>query len=195
MLEPADAELRASVIQDIEDMDAIIAQFLAYVHDGKDEAMVDGDLNALVAQVARRVSAGDTHIRLALAPLPLIAFKPLAMQRVLTNLLDNAVRYATGDIDVCTESIDGAVRVRVLDRGPGIPAHERERLTQPFTRLAHAGSAGVGLGLAIVARIARAQGARFALLDREGGGLEARLELPATTVPASDTAAAAPATA
>ncbi len=195
MLDPADAELRASVIQDIEDMDAIITQFLAYVHDGNDEATIQGDLNALVAQVGRRIPAGDARIQLALAPLPAIAFKPLAMQRVLTNLLDNAVRYAHSDIDVRTESIDGVVRLRVLDRGPGIPAHERERLLQPFTRLAHAGSAGVGLGLAIVARIARAQGARFSLLDRDGGGLEARLELPLETSLASETRATAPATA
>ncbi len=196
MLDPADAELRASVIQDIEDMDAIITQFLAYVHDGNDEATTRGDLNALVAQVARRMGAGDGEIHLALAALPPIAFKPLAMQRLLTNLLDNAVRYAKSDIEVRTESADGTVLVRVLDRGPGIPAHERERLTQPFTRLAHAGSAGVGLGLAIVARIARAQGARFALLDRKDGGLEARLELPRDASPPDDappTGAPAPA--
>lgn len=194
MLDPGDPELRASVIQDIEDMDAIINQFLAYVHDGRDEATTQGDLNALVTQVARRRVAGDRTVHLTLAPLPPIAFKPLAMQRLLTNLLDNAVRYAGSDIEVRTESADKRVLVRVLDRGPGIPAHERERLTQPFTRLAHTGSAGVGLGLAIVARIARAQGGRFALLDREGGGLEARVELPLDTTSSGDgPAAGAPA--
>ena len=70
--------------------------------------------------------------------------------------------------------------VEVLDRGPGIPHEAAERMLQPFTRLdtARSGS-GTGLGLAIVARIAALHGGEVKLLPREGGGLRARVELPA----------------
>ena len=68
----------------------------------------------------------------------------------------------------------------VLDRGPGIPANEVERLKQPFTRMekARSGAGHAGLGLAIVDRIAALHGAIFDLLPREGGGLEARVSFP-----------------
>ena len=73
------------------------------------------------------------------------------------------------------------VVVEVLDRGPGVPAGEVERLKRPFTRLdeARSGPGGAGLGLAIVDRIARAHGGSLELAPREGGGLAARLSLSA----------------
>ena len=71
--------------------------------------------------------------------------------------------------------------MEVLDRGPGIPPEQAERMLQPFTRLDSARStSGTGLGLAIVDRIARMHGGRVRLLLREGGGLRARVEIPVT---------------
>ena len=74
----------------------------------------------------------------------------------------------------------GAVTLAVLDRGPGIAPGEIERLKEPFTRLdaARSGVSGAGLGLAIVARIAKAHGAQFDLEPRDGGGLCARVTFP-----------------
>jgi two-component system osmolarity sensor histidine kinase EnvZ len=70
--------------------------------------------------------------------------------------------------------------LEVLDRGPGIPPQQAERLKRPFTRLeqARSGKGGSGLGLAIVDRITRHHGGNFELLAREGGGLIARVSLP-----------------
>jgi two-component system osmolarity sensor histidine kinase EnvZ len=75
------------------------------------------------------------------------------------------------------------VYLEVLDRGPGIPEDSVERMLQPFTRLdtARSGS-GTGLGLAIVDRIVGMHGGRIRLLQREGGGLRARVELPTKEV-------------
>ena len=69
------------------------------------------------------------------------------------------------------------IRIDVADRGPGIPAHETERLKRPFTRLdgARSNASGTGLGLAIVDRIARLHGGRLELLPNPDGGLLARL--------------------
>ena len=99
---------------------------------------------------------------------------------MVTNLVDNAVRYGVIDVEVKTEHIGDCAIVRVLDRGPGIPENELSRVIQPFTRLeaSRAGGKGSGLGLAIVERAARMHGGNVKLLGREGGGLEARIELP-----------------
>ena len=111
--------------------------------------------------------------------MPRLQLKPLAMQRLLTNLIDNALRHGSPTVEVETALIDGSVRLSVLDRGPGIPPADAERMLQPFTRLNAARStSGSGLGLAIVDRIAKLHRGSVQLLPREGGGLDARVELP-----------------
>jgi two-component system osmolarity sensor histidine kinase EnvZ len=96
-----------------------------------------------------------------------------------SNLVDNALHYAGGAVEVAARREGGRVVIEVLDRGPGVPAGEAERLKRPFTRLeeARSGPGGAGLGLAIVDRIARAHGGRLELAARAGGGLAARMEL------------------
>ena len=84
-----------------------------------------------------------------------------------------------------TRTAAGRIVLDVVDRGPGIPPDQVERLKQPFTRASAAranaaGIAGAGLGLAIVDRIARLHGGTFDLLPRDGGGTVARVTLPAS---------------
>src|SRR5690606_7487690 len=112
-------------------------------------------------------------------PLPALALRPLAMQRLIANLLDNALRHGGREVTLVTAREGDLAVIEVLDRGPGIPADRAEDMLRPFTRLDSARSgAGTGLGLAIVDRIARLHGGRVKLLPREGGGLRARVELP-----------------
>ena len=103
------------------------------------------------------------------------------MQRAIGNLITNALNYASSPVEVATLREGDQVVVEVMDRGPGVPQTEFERLKRPFTRLdeSRAGSGGAGLGLAIVDRIARAHGGKFELAARDGGGLVARISLPA----------------
>jgi len=174
-----DPELKESMIQDIEDMDAIVSQFLGYVREGSDEATGQGDLNHLIREVSERFTRRGKSISLHLQTLPAVAFKPLAMQRLLSNLLDNAVRHGGPEVEIYTKQVADRVIVKVADSGPGIPESERQRLMQPFTRLNPArGQVGAGLGLAIVDKIAKLHGGKVCLLTRDGGGLEVRLELP-----------------
>jgi two-component system osmolarity sensor histidine kinase EnvZ len=107
----------------------------------------------------------------------------MALHRALMNLVDNALRHGGGEIELACARHDGHAVLEVLDRGPGIPPGEADRLKRPFTRLdeARSGQGGSGLGLAIVERVARAHGGRFELAPREGGGLAARLVLGAGT--------------
>jgi two-component system osmolarity sensor histidine kinase EnvZ len=181
MQESGDPELREGMIRDIEDVDAIINQFLDFAREGGSEPSRSGeDLNQIVSSVCARYARMGRQVHTRLAPLPPMTLRPTATQRMLTNLVDNAVRHGRGEVEVRTERAGDRAVVRVLDRGPGIPHEEVERVMRPFTRLeaSRGGGAGSGLGLAIVDRAARLHGGEVRLLAREGGGLEARLELP-----------------
>jgi two-component system osmolarity sensor histidine kinase EnvZ len=175
-----DPALKAGLEKDIEDIDAAISQFLDFARVNDGEAVVaEGDLNAIARSVCERRGRNGGGVTMRLAPLPPLPLRPVAAQRMIANLVDNALRHGGGAVDVSTGMENGRAIVEVSDRGPGIPPDEAERMLQPFTRLDTARSgAGTGLGLAIVDRIARLHGGAVQLLAREGGGLQARVELP-----------------
>ncbi|HSQ05681.1 MAG TPA: ATP-binding protein, partial [Burkholderiales bacterium] len=178
----ADAALKAGIEQDIEDIDAAINQFLDFARLASPEALAaDTDLNAIVRGLAERYAKAGKPIRVASEPLPPLALRPSSIQRLLGNLIDNALRHGSPDVEVATGRTANGVYIEVRDRGPGIPPDEAERMLQPFTRLnaARSGS-GTGLGLAIVDRIARMHGGSVQLLPRSEGGLRVRVELPAS---------------
>ena len=177
-----DPALKAGLVQDVADIDAAIGQFLDFARVTEGEAVVpDGDLNAIARELRDRYAGAGKEVTARLAPLPPLALRPRAIQRLIANLMDNALRHGGGQIEVTTASEGGRAVLEVLDRGPGIPPGEAERMVQPFTRLDAARSgAGTGLGLAIVDRIARLHGGSVQLLPRGGGGLRARVELPLT---------------
>jgi two-component system osmolarity sensor histidine kinase EnvZ len=165
---------------DIEEMDQVIGQFLDFAR-GDAEPREAVDVDALADDVAAHFAKLGKPVQRRGAAGATIAATRMALHRALMNLVDNALRYAGSEIVVGSSRRDGHVVLEVLDRGPGIPAHEVDRLKRPFTRLdeARSGRGGAGLGLAIVERVARAHGGRFELARREGGGLAARLLLPA----------------
>jgi len=178
-----DAALKAGMVQDVEDIDAAIGQFLDFARLAETEpAVADGDLNAIVGNVVERYKRAGKTVGTQLAPLPPLPLRPLSMQRLLVNLVENALRHGSAEAQIVTGQSGGRAFVEVLDRGPGIPVEDAERMLQPFTRLdAARGGAGTGLGLAIVDRIARRHGGTVKLMPRDGGGLRARVELPLKT--------------
>jgi two-component system osmolarity sensor histidine kinase EnvZ len=180
MDEKVGAGLVSGMVQDVEDIDAAINQFLDFARITDGEAVVtDGDLNAIAREVCDRYARTGKPVAARFAELPPIALRPIAIQRLIANLVDNALRHGGGMVEVKTKVDNSRAAVEVLDRGPGIPPGEAERMLRPFTRLdAARSSAGTGLGLAIVERIARLHGGSVQLLPRQGGGLRARVELP-----------------
>lgn len=175
-----DESLRAGMNDDITQMDGIIGQFLDYARGEEQEPEESADPNQLLATLARRCQERQEPVQLQTSPLPPLRLRPRALERALTNLIGNARKYGGGDITLASGIADGQAFLAVLDRGPGIPPAEVERLKRPFTRLeaARSDTTGTGLGLAIVERIARLHGGRLELSPREGGGLAARLLLP-----------------
>jgi two-component system osmolarity sensor histidine kinase EnvZ len=175
-----DAQLKAGMAADIDEMDRIIGQFLDFARAAGGEPSQPTDLAAMAREIAARYRDSGHALTEEIGAAPEVTVRPMAVRRLVTNLVDNAFRYGGEDVRLRVEPRHRAAVIEVLDRGPGIPAGEVERLKQPFTRLetARSGKGGSGLGLAIVDRIARMHGGSFDLLPRDGGGLVARVTLP-----------------
>ena len=176
----SDEALKQGMIADIADMDSIIGQFLDFARTQSEDLAEPTDLAALAREVVEhQLHLGDA-VQANIEPVPVCALRRMGIKRLISNLLDNALAYGEKDVCVATRCEGGKLILEVLDRGPGIPPQETERLKQPFTRLeqARSGKGGSGLGLAIVDRIARHHGGSLELLAREGGGLIARVSLP-----------------
>ncbi|MCF2847608.1 MULTISPECIES: two-component system sensor histidine kinase EnvZ [unclassified Pseudoalteromonas] len=174
--------LREGIIHDIEDMNAIIDQFIEYLRHHKREELELEDLNAIVSEV---VEAEQKHHRtITFKENPSLSEVPVSMvaiKRVVTNMIENAIRYSDGDIEVETRvsSNKKFAMVVVNDHGPGIPESELETVFEPFKQGdAARGSEGSGLGLAIIKRIVDMHGGRVQLLNRPEGGLSAQIYLP-----------------
>ncbi|MBD7976921.1 MULTISPECIES: ATP-binding protein [Pseudomonas] len=180
---PSDAELTEDMIRDIEDMDAILDQFLAFIRDGRDEPVEALDLGALVRDVAVPYNQQHERVFLHLENIPPMPLRRISIKRLLVNLIENALRYGGGEVEVAASVAgdQGApyVVLSVLDRGAGLAESELQEIFNPFIRGDRArGGTGTGLGLAIVKRIAALHGGSVELRNREGGGLEARVCLP-----------------
>jgi two-component system osmolarity sensor histidine kinase EnvZ len=173
-------DTRHAMVEDVQDMNAIIDQFIDFTRSEAGEPLVPTDLSELARSCAERAARAGISVRCELATLPVVMVRPLAMQRLVDNLIGNAQKHGGGDVLVRTAMDAEHVTLAVLDRGPGIEPSQVERLKQPFTRLdeARSGASGAGLGLFIANRVATLHGGRLELLPREGGGLEARLVLP-----------------
>ena len=176
----------------IDQIDAIIGQFIDFGRVSSDERLVDGELNTLVEQLAVAFAERGHEFLLRLEPLPAWPFRPIAMMRLLQNLMENAVKYGGMGLEIHTYKEHDAIVLAVLDRGPGLPEGDEARLLQPFTRgdIGRSNISGSGLGLAIVDRVARLHGGRLQLIRRQPNGLEARVALSLASSTAAGAASA-----
>jgi signal transduction histidine kinase len=114
---------------------------------------------------------------------------PIAVERILANLLSNAGKYAPPGttVTVSTSLHDGCARLSVADQGPGIPAEERRRVFVRFYRLDNAetiSTHGAGIGLAILNDFATRSGAKVVIDDAPGGGALVHVDFPTEPIPA-----------
>jgi two-component system osmolarity sensor histidine kinase EnvZ len=164
---------------DIEQMNLLIGNVLDLARGLAHEKSVVIDLPSYLAQVATDHATPANPVKLD-CPTGHLAAPPVALQRAIGNLIQNAHRYAPGGVDLVVQILPDRCRIGVLDRGPGIPPEQLEAVFQPFFRLdasRNSATGGSGLGLAIVRELARVNGWQVNLLARPGGGLEAWLEL------------------
>jgi two-component system sensor histidine kinase KdpD len=117
--------------------------------------------------------------------LPLLQADPGLLERVLVNLIDNAVRYG-GSADVSAVAGEFSAKVRIADSGSGLSDEERSLLFEPFSRLGdRSGTSGVGLGLSVARGFTEAMGGTLIADRADGGGLLMRLRLPLAGVAGS----------
>ena len=174
-----DPDLRDGIVADIEDMDAILDQFIAFIRDGEDEEPEYQDPNGLVEEVCGKHR--ELQVELKLRPVPRLMLKTLTFKRMLSNLLSNAERYGQPPVEIHSRMEHGEVVLVVRDHGPGVNEAEVEHLLEPFSRGDLARSlSGSGLGLAIVKRIVDMHHGRMRLGNHPGGGLRVEVRLPVT---------------
>jgi len=171
----------ARMVADIERMNAMIEQVLNYARgELQPPQLRPMDLAPMLEDCVQAARLRGIAVAAELPAALHWQADALLLRRALDNLIDNAGRYA-GAVELRTSQGDGLLQLDILDRGPGIPAEDRERLLQPFQRSETSRSratGGTGLGLAVAANAARSHGGTLQLLEREGGGLIARLQLP-----------------
>lgn len=179
----ADEALRRQILCDIDRMKDMTQTVVSYLRDGQaEQAMTLVDAASILqticdefADMGYRVEyAGPDHLT--------IDARPGELQRAVTNLVDNAVRYGQV-VHVRLARHDATTRIEVEDDGPGIAASDRSAMLQPFIRGDEARNmnepSGFGLGLAIANAVVEAHRGRLTLDDAPARGLVARIELPA----------------
>ena len=116
------------------------------------------------------------------ADLPPVMAEPALIGQVITNLIENILRYTPLDaaIEIAAKAEEGVIRIEVADSGQGIPEHERDKVFEKFYRGSRSSKSdgGVGLGLTICRAIVRAHGGRIAVRERPGGGTLVEFTLP-----------------
>ena len=170
----------AEIKQDIAEMEHMLEEYLAFARgEGGEEALPTslGDLlQSVISQSRRKGGFIDLHVESEM----MIPLRPNAIRRALTNLIDNAARFAE-HVSVRAGIRDDRVEITVDDDGPGIPPDKRDEVFKPFFRVEgsrNPGTGGVGLGMTIARDIVRAHGGDIELGESPGGGLRARVLLP-----------------
>lgn len=145
---------------------------------------VPSDLSVIVSEALADRLEGDGHadIERQLEPDLPVTVDPTEIERIVRNLVDNAIRYGgpEGHVTVRTWRQDGEAALEVHDDGPGIDAEDLERIFEPFYRIpgpAH-DRVGIGLGLSIASDLAERNGGRLSVTSRPGSGTTFRLSLP-----------------
>jgi two-component system osmolarity sensor histidine kinase EnvZ len=184
------AEARAGMAIDIEQLDAIIDKFLDYARPGNNIKLVPVPLNDVVQTCVETLrKRTNVAFKVVLEPGLLVLADTVELQRVITNLLENAARYGksvdTGiaNIDISARHQDKLVFFRVRDHGIGVGNEQLKQLTTPFFRgeAARTEANGTGLGLAIVEKTVLRMGGSFVLTNASSGGLCANIQLPRAT--------------
>lgn len=174
----SDDSLRDGMLTDIGDIEHIVQQFRDFIAGEPDEKAGELQLNELLQAIAERYRRDGLALELKLATAtPPMALKPLALQRVLSNLIDNACRYGRPPIVITTEFDAQQLTLTLDDYGDGIPPEQIETLQLPFTRgdAARQADGGSGLGLAIVRRICQRDAIDLQFSANPQGGLRVEL--------------------
>jgi signal transduction histidine kinase len=176
-----DPEQQARLFRDVDDMQAMVDGALAFFRDDAvDEPSTTFDLPQVLLTIVNDYADHKMEIRYLGPAHTVYQGRPFALQRAFTNLIENAIKYATPpELELLCEP--QAVVVVVRDRGPGIPDALLQEVFLPYYRVEKSrnrNTGGVGLGLTVALAIIHGHGGEIVLSNLPGGGLEARVVLP-----------------
>lgn len=186
-------ETRDAMVSDLEQMESIVNQFLAYAHRSK-QPLERVDLGLCANDTlndTRMRSKGDVRIETSIMGNLFVMAHPTELVRAIQNIIVNADRYGrdpeTGRLDLNIQVLrqgNDAV-LRIGDKGKGVPAEEMARIVRPFERgdTARGGAKGAGLGLAIVGRVVKRSGGKITLSANHPHGLIVELSMPLANLP------------
>jgi two-component system sensor histidine kinase MprB len=181
--------LLSDVIAQLDELGGLVGGLVDLAREGEPEAEREVRLDHLVETVVARARRHSRGIEIATHLEPcVVCVVPERLDRAVTNLLDNAIKWSPpeGRVEV---AVTAGGEVSVRDHGPGIPAADLPRVFDRFYRAPSArGMPGSGLGLAIVKRIVQAHGGSVSATAAPGGGALLRIELPAKQVSAKSSA-------
>jgi signal transduction histidine kinase len=175
-----DPQQRARAERDLQQMDAMLVSTLAFARDdAAQEEPISVDLAQLLHSLCDDLVDMGQRAEYEGPESCSAACRPIALQRAVANVLNNAVSYG-GSATLALEREEGGWHIRVDDQGPGIPEDRLEEVFEPFSRLDPArnrSTGGSGLGLSIARSVMRSHGGDVSLCNRPGGGLSVSLRL------------------
>jgi signal transduction histidine kinase len=180
-IEAVPDDVRAKLASDIDQMEAMIAATMAFVRDTTRPAeRTKLELASLLESIIDEAAETGGQASVELGEKIIIDGDPVALRRLLTNLVENGLKYG-GAVQGRVRADGRLAVIEIDDVGPGIPPAELDRVFEPFFRSEpsrNRETGGIGLGLAVVRSVARAHGGDVTLHNRPEGGLRARVELP-----------------
>jgi len=181
---PSDTEpaLVDGIRGDVEQMNCLIGQFLELSKTLEKGTQQNINIFEMLEDRVVCAKRGGANIQWQETQVCRVINNPMALRRIIVNLLENAVRYSEGKIvDVCHSCNEHFSTIKIMDRGPGIPANEMEAVFRPFYRLDQSRNpetGGTGLGLSIARQLAELNNIKIQLYSREGGGTIAEISIP-----------------
>ncbi len=188
-LSSASETTRQYVDEDLNQVDQSISKLMEYARAGRAHKQSDTDVSALIESLIERVrhqitSMGGT-LKVSITPALHARIEALSVQRIVLNLVENALRYGRKqrqppELTIGLRDEHERLCIEISDRGPGIDTIDMSRLRRPFARgdRARTGGVGTGLGLAIVDRLTLQARGSLQLKQRSGGGLTVEVRLP-----------------
>lgn len=175
---------REKLWADLNEMQHLVKEGIAYARstEPSTEQPKQVQLNSLLESLVFDYTDMGKDVQLLTFDNVLLRTQPQVLRRLLTNLIDNALKFAGAALVLVEPLTNGNFLLKVLDRGPGIPEQERTEVLEPFYRLESSrnrDTGGAGLGLAISAHLANTLGSELQLVNRQGGGLCVQFELTA----------------
>ena len=172
---------RAKMSYDIDQMEEMISAALTFVRDAsRPGERTQMELSSLLESLCDEMAETGASTEVESGEKVVLEGDPMALRRLFSNLLENAVKFGGAARTRVFRDASNAF-VEIEDDGPGIPPADREKVFEPFYRREPSRSrqtGGIGLGLAVVRSIARGHGGDVDLVNRAGGGLTARVQLP-----------------